>query len=400
MKRSELILAVYLPTALLAIGQGVLLTTIPFLGKSMGLTNTIISVISAAAAFGTLVMDVPAGALLHKIGLRRSMLIGASMTTIGTMSLVLPLSPTEITAFRVMAGVGTALWELSRHSFITQAIPTSERGRAISMFGGINRIGVFGGPGLGALMITGFGAHGSFLLSGFMALLALISAMVFMSPEHQQQMHTSGSARSRWTIVRATLRQHSGDMIAASIAQLFAQMIRQGRQLLVPLYGLTVLDLSVTQVSLVLTVSSLIDMSMFFPAGLIMDRYGRKFASVPSFAIMAIGIGLIPFASSFILLMGVGVVIGLGNGLGSGSMMTLGADLAPRGATGEFLGIWRVIGDIGAVVGPLTVGVVGDGLGLRGSSVFLMAAGFCSSFILFKLVKETRTTQEPVAVIT
>jgi len=399
MKRSELMLAVYLPTALLAIGQGVLLTTIPFLGTSMGLTNTVVGVIASAAALGTLVMDVPAGALLHRIGLRRSMLIGASLTAIGTMSLVFPLDPAVITALRVLAGIGTAMWELSRHSFIAQSVPPEERGRAISVFGGINRIGVFGGPGLGGLVIAAVGVHASFLMSGLMALLALISAAVFMSSEAQQRMNTTGSARSRWGIVRRTLREHAADMTAASIAQMFAQMIRQGRQLLVPLYGYTVLDLSTPQVGLVLTVSSLVDMSMFFPAGIIMDRYGRKFASVPSFAIMAVGIGLVPFAGSYPALLAVGALIGLGNGLGSGSMMTLGADLAPREATGEFLGIWRVIGDIGGVVGPLIVGIVGDHLGLRGSAVFLMLAGFCSSVTLFKLVKETRRASEPVAVI-
>lgn len=390
MRRSELILAVYLPTVLLAVGQGVLLTTLPFLGTEMGLGLQTISIIASAAALGTLFTDVPAGALLHRIGLRRSMLIGASMVVIGTMSLVLPLSPVMITALRVLAGIGTALWELSRHSFITQAIPSNERGRAISMFGGLNRVGMFGGPALGGLIATIWGVHASFLVTGLMASAALASAMIFMSPEHMQRMMYAGSARSRWGLVRKTLREHSGDMVAASIAQLFAQMIRTGRQLLVPLYGATQLGLSLGQVGLILTVSSLVDVSMFFPAGIIMDRFGRKFASVPSFAIMAIGIGLVPFATSFYTLMVVGVVIGLGNGLGSGSMMTLGADLAPAKATGEFLGIWRFIGDIGGVVGPLTVGIVGHTLGLRGSAIFLMMAGLLSSAILLTLVKETR----------
>ncbi|HEU0163836.1 MAG TPA: MFS transporter [Thermomicrobiales bacterium] len=395
MQRRELILAVYLPTALLAVGQGVLLTTLPFLAESLGVGLTAISLIASAAAIGTLVTDVPAGALLHKIGLRRSMTIGATMVIIGTLSLVLPLNPVAVTSLRVLAGIGTALWELSRHSFITQAVPPAERGRAISTFGGLNRIGMFGGPALGGLIATVFGVHISFLITGIMAILALASAMIFMSPAHLQQMHYAGSARNRWTMVGDTLRNNAGDMAAASIAQLFAQMIRQGRQLLIPLYGATELGLNPAHVGLVMTISSMVDMSMFFPAGIIMDRYGRKFASVPSFAIMAVGIGIVPFASSFFELILVGILIGLGNGLGSGAMMTLGADLAPPKATGEFLGIWRLIGDVGSVVGPLTVGVVGEWLGLHGSSIFLMFAGLCSSVILLKLVKETRQIKQP-----
>ena len=35
----------------------------------------------------------------------------------------------------------------------------------------------------------------------------------------------------------------------------------------------------------------------------------------------------------------------LGGIIGAGTMLTLGSDLAPRHARGEFLGIWRFIGD-------------------------------------------------------
>jgi MFS family permease len=397
MKRSELMLAVYLPTALLAVGQGVLLTTIPFLGTSMGLSNLAISTIVSAAALGTLVMDVPAGALLHRVGLRRSMLVGAALVVIGTLSLALPLSIGMLTAMRVLAGVGTAMWGISRHSFIALAVPPSERGRAISTFGGINRIGLFGGPALGGLIAGAMGIHASFIVSGAMALLGLISAALFMSPVSEEHRHQALSTSDRWKAVRTTMRVNAADVTAAGVAQLFAQMIRSGRQILIPLYCATVLDMSVGRVGAVMTISAMIDMVMFVPAGNIMDRYGRKFASVPSFAIMAIGMGMLPLAHSFWAVTAVATIVGLGNGLGSGAMMTLGADLAPPDATGEFLGIWRVIGDFGGVVGPLLVGIVGDALGLSGSSIFLMASGLASAIILLALVKETRQ-EEPTVV--
>lgn len=109
---------------------------------------------------------------------------------------------------------------------------------------------------------------------------------------------------------------------------------------------------------------------------------------------MAIGIGLVPLADSFVTLSAAGIVIGLGNGLGSGSMMTLGADLAPEGATGEFLGIWRLIGDVGMVVGPLVVGFIASALSLDGSAYALAAAGIAASLTLAFLVQETRVTTE------
>jgi MFS family permease len=388
--RRNLLLAVYLPTALLAFGQGILLVTIPVYAASLGIAYTAVSVITAAAAIGTLVTDVPAGVVLQRIGLRRSMLIGSGMVVTGSLALALPMSVEAMVVLRVMAGIGTALWGLSRHAFIAQSIPVAQRGRAIAMFGGINRVGTFGGPILGGFVATGAGIRFSFVAAGVLGLFALIAAVRFIPDDAGHLVRKKGDARQRWKVVGATIREHRADLTAAGIAQLFAQMIRQGRQLLVPLIGTQQLGLSAAEVGTVITISAIVDMSMFFPAGFVMDRFGRKFASVPSFAIMALGILLVPFADSFWTLAGAGIVIGLGNGLGSGSMMTLGADLSPPGATGEFLGVWRLIGDLGAVLGPIAVGVVADQLGLRDSAYVLAAAGLASSLILLLLVKETR----------
>jgi MFS family permease len=390
MRRSELFLAVYLPTALLAMGQGLLLATLPFYATELGVSLTMVSVISSAAAIGTLASDLPAGALLFRIGLRRSMLIGSALVVIGTISLALPLSPAAVVSFRLLAGVGTALWGLSRHAFITQNADAANRGKSIAMFGGINRIGLFAGPAIGGIVATAASTSASFLVAGVMGALAFGAAVAFIPDDRAAVIERRGTGRKRWDVVFETLREHSGDMTAAAVAQLFAQMIRQGRQLLIPLVGAVTLGLNPAQVGIIMTSSAVLDMTMFIPAGIVMDRFGRKFASVPSFAIMAIGIGIVPLATGFTGLLIAGLVIGLGNGLGSGAMMTLGADLAPPEATGEFLGVWRLIGDAGMVAGPLAVGLIATWFGLNGSAYVLMVAGLLASGILYFLVNETR----------
>jgi MFS family permease len=103
---------------------------------------------------------------------------------------------------------------------------------------------------------------------------------------------------------------------------------------------------------------------------------------------------MIPVASGFAGLLAAAAVIGLGNGLGSGTMMTLGADLAPEGATGEFLGIWRLIGDAGAFIGPVAVGLLASAAGLRGSAVLLAVFGATAALTLALMVKETRLAEK------
>jgi MFS family permease len=166
-------------------------------------------------------------------------------------------------------------------------------------------------------------------------------------------------------------------------------MIRAGRQIIVPLYAATVLNLDVGAIGAVISISAAIDMSLFVPAGYIMDRFGRKWASVPCFFIMGLGMALLPFATDYYTLLLATIVMAVGNGLGSGTMMTLGADLAPREATGEFLGLWRLIGDIGQTSGPLVVGAIADAAGLGFAAFALAGVGLVAASTLAAFVRET-----------
>ena len=127
-----------------------------------------------------------------------------------------------------------------------------------------------------------------------------------------------------------------------------------------------------------------------------MDHWGRKYAIVPSFLIQAAGMALVPLTGSFVTLLLCVSAIGAGNGLSSGAMMTLGADLSPRLRRGEFLGIWRFIGDIGSSGGPYLVGAVADVLTLPTAALVMAAAGLAAAGVFAFLLPETRHLREKV----
>ncbi|MBI3942319.1 MAG: MFS transporter, partial [Chloroflexi bacterium] len=76
---------------------------------------------------------------------------------------------------------------------------------------------------------------------------------------------------------------------------------------------------------------------------------------------------------------------------------TLGADLAPRTHMGEFLGIWSLIGDLGATSGPLAVGSLADMVGLSTGVYVLAGIGFLAAALLGVVVPETLRPQEQIA---
>lgn len=390
--RRALLLPVYVPTALLAFGQGLLLPTLPAFARSFDVSFGLASLALAAAGIGTLVADVPAGMILGRLGLRPTMLIGAGLTTLATVAAGLATHFPELLLYRFLAGVGMALWGLSRHAYITEAVDPRQRGRTLSVFGGINRIGMFSGPAIGGIVGNELGLTAPFILSGMLGAVAWMVSFIYVT---DTRVVTHADRHVRWALVGAMIRTNRRDLSSAAVAQIFAQLIRSGRQAIIPFYGEAVLGLNVAQIGTIQSASSLLDMAMFIPAGFMMDRFGRKTAAVPSFAIMAVGMACIPLASTYLALLLAALILGFGNGLGSGSMMTLGADLAPPGATGEFLGLWRLIGDSGAAGGPLVVGGLTDAIGFEATAWVLAGFGVCAALTLAFMVRETRIGTAP-----
>jgi hypothetical protein len=56
---------------------------------------------------------------------------------------------------------------------------------------------------------------------------------------------------------------------------------------------------------------------------------------------------------------------------------------------GEFLGVWRLIGDLGGTGAPLAVGGVADLVGLAMSALVMAGVGMGAAAILAFLVPET-----------
>jgi MFS family permease len=390
--RAQLLYAVYVPTFILAFCQGMLALLLPVYVLDLGLSFSLIGLVLAGYGIGTLIGDLPAGGIQDRIGNRRSMTIGICVMGLG----MLALSQSERVVMLVLCGIsigaGAALWNVSRHAYLANNTLNASRGRAISIFGGVNRIGMFAGPITGGYLSAEAGMQTAFAFCGVIALLALIFPFLFvregqgeLPPEQRTSM-----ARS-YRHLLSYLRSNGWLVTPAGFGMICAQTIRAGRQTIIPLYAATVLGLDVDKIGLVMGIAAAVDMSMFYPAGYVMDRFGRKFAYVPSFLLQALGMALIPLTGSFAALLAVTSLIGFGNGLGSGTMLTLGADLAPpKGeGMGAFLGLWRLIGDTGHTSAPIIVGTIADALSLVPSIYVIAIIGLGSGSILGLFVPET-----------
>ncbi|MDE0591742.1 MAG: MFS transporter [Dehalococcoidia bacterium] len=385
----SLVWSVYAPSFLLSMGQGILIPVLPgFAKEEMAATIGLVGLVIAARYIGTMIFDVPAGILVGRLGLRKTMIAGVILFGISAVWAGLSPNFSSLMASRMLAGASFALWSISRHSYIATAVPMDVRGRALSLFGGISRIATILGPLMGGILAESVGIRVPFYAQAGVAVLTL--GMVLITTHNMIEPSRSVSRHNVFAELGTVVTRHRRDFATAGVAAVALQFVRAGREFLIPVWG-GELGLGKDQIGSIAAASFAVD-SMLFPlVGYSMDKWGRKSTGIPAFIMLGTAIALIPLTGSFGALMAVGLIAGLGNGLSSGFVLIMGTDLAPKENPGEFLGVWRLISDTGGASGPIAIGGIAQILTLGIASVSTAGIGAFGALMLIFAVKETMT---------
>jgi len=378
----RLLLPVYLPSLLTSIGLQALLVLLPLYVLELKASAVLAAVLVGMRGVGMLLFDIPVGLLAARFGDKPVMLLGVGGLAASAIAFAVVESTLGLALSAVMSGMAFSAWMLGRHSYITDTCHLHERGRALAILGGIMRVGALIGPAGGALAAQRFGYEPVFLATGAAAVAGLVLVTIF-TKNIRPQFATAPRLQGLAEMVRACAHVFA----TAGLAGLALQLMRAARQLLLPLFGY-VLGLDVGTIGLIVSMSALIDVSLFYPVGVIMDRRGRKWVGVPCMVFFVIGLVLLPLAQGFHSLLVLALLLGFANGLGSGLVLTLGSDFAPSERRAEFLGLWRLIGDVGFMGAPMLIAGMVQLMTLGAASIATAGVGLVGAVILARYVKE------------
>jgi MFS family permease len=347
------------PSFLFGLGEGAILPVIALSVRQLGGSVALAALMVTLIGIGSLVSNIPASLITTRYG-ERWAIVGAAVW--GVLAMALCLFAWNLWAFGVgvfMVGMSAAVFGLARQSYLTEAVPFHFRARALSTLGGVMRIGLFLGPFLAAALIHAMGIGGAYWAGiGALALAAAVAARI---PELSAHMTNTAGSDAATMRAPATLRSvgssHAKIFLTVGIGALLVAAVRASRQAVIPLWAESIgLDAATT--SLIYGLAGGIDMLVFYPAGKVMDRRGRAWVAVPSMLIIGVAMTLTPFTHSATTLLLASLLIGFGNGIGSGMIMTLGADYSPVVGRAHFLGLWRLMSDIGSTGGPALLSAV------------------------------------------
>jgi MFS family permease len=369
-------LPVYLPSLLFAIGEGAVLPIIPVAAARLGGSLALAGFVAALITVGTLIGDIPSGWIVAKVGERNAMLGSSVAALIGLLLCLVAATPAVLGIGVLLLGIATASFALARQAFMTTFVPQSHRARALSLLGGMFRAGYFVGPFLAALVIGLTGSTRSvFVIDLVACVVVAIVLLVLPDPSavlaaRRESLLTAtaairvaGGGAAREGLFR-TIARHRQVLARMGLAAALIGGLRSSRQVILPLAGVS-LGMQEGSIALVVGIAGAVDLALFFTSGQIMDRFGRLWSALPS----TIGLGLGHIALAIVVALStavassgsvgwfVAVAIGmsLANGIGSGILMTFGADLAPRHDPAPFLGAYRFTGDVGNASAPLAL---------------------------------------------
>lgn len=358
-----------IPSFLFGIGEGAVVPVIPAVASSLGADLAGAGFVVAMLVVGQLVGDIPSGALVARIGERAAM-IAAAVLSMAAMVLALLAPGLVQLGIAVFAlGLAASTFALARQAFMTTFVPARIRARALSTLGGAFRGGMLVGPFLGAGLIALTGSVETAFVVQIVAAVAVVLLLIVMRDPMAVRERaaravptaTGGMPLAANPGLFGTIWQNRGALVRVGSGAAVVGALRASRMAILPLWAVSI-GLEPQTTALVIGIGAAADFALFYTSGQIMDRFGRLWSVIPS--MVGMGLALIGLAFTHDLgsavqwFVAISILLGVANGVGSGIIMTLSADLAPRANPAPFLGAFRFTADAGAAAAPLIVSVV------------------------------------------
>ena len=427
-----------------------------YLSKHLGASPSTVGLAASAVSIGALVTSVNAGTFIGLFGYKKSASLGAFIVMLSyllagstgyysteplvynatimqgntlqgntTTSLNHVELPTDIIVAQVVyclaaafIGIGFTFYYLGQHTLISSRVADSSRGKAFAFTGGFWRISGIFFPLIAGGLGASLGLHVALML---FSLVPVVAGVLVLTCWPKVPSSSSSTATAAPTAAAPTtptptpattnaptqtkpksccqiMVEFRSQLFQVGSFSALLSVVRAGRTILIPLVGLS-LNLNIVSISVAVTASFVCGVCMFPFSGLIMDRFGRRVNGSISLTIFGCGLVSLGFAQNVESFVASAALCGLGNGFSSGLVMTLGGDLAnsfgDEKNRGPFLGVYKLVCDIGGVSGPLIAGVVTNAFDTSVSSFLFAIFAVVALLWLRCVVPETRPPTRP-----
>jgi MFS family permease len=327
----------------------------------LGAAQIYIGTLIAMYAVFPLLLALFAGKLTDRLGVRAPMLCGSAGVAAGLLLPFLFHAIPALYASAALIGASHVFYNVAVQNLVGILSTGSVEGRTrnFSNYGLVMATASLLGPLAAGVSIDHFGHASSYL---YIAAVPLVSVLILVFSPGLGRLHSRKSAEeepaagAKNLLANAPLRR---TLITGGIVLTGTDLF----QFYMPIYGHTV-GLSASAIGIVigLFAAAAFVVRLVMPA--MVKRWGEDALFLWSLSLGAATYLMFPLFESAVLLGAVAFMLGLGMGCGQPLSMMLIYGRAPRGRSGEALGLRLTINNFMHIAVPLVFGTVGSALGV------------------------------------
>ncbi|MBI1734496.1 MAG: MFS transporter [Candidatus Rokubacteria bacterium] len=351
------------------LGFGSVVPALALYARSFGVSQSAIGVAIAIYGLARFLVALPSGQLADRLGRRGTLAIGGLITAAGNLACAYAPNYPAFIAARFVAGAGAAVVITAGLIIMADITAPENRGRTMAVYQGTFLFAVGFGPLPGGLLAERFGLHAPFLAYAIAGVVVGVVAWIQVPETKGLRLGTeSPAALPPFSVQVRLLTAHVGFLLVCVIS--FTNAVARTGALfnIVPILGRDRLALSTDRIGLGLALASLVGLAVAYPAGVLVDRFGRKPVIVPATILAGVALVLFVLAPSYAWFLAGCVAWSVAAGISGAAPAAYAADVAPAGMNAAAMSSYRMLGDLGYVVGPIALGLATD---LAGADIAL-----------------------------
>ena len=360
---------------------------------ALGTPDSLMGFVAAASTIPGILVSLPAGSLSDIFGRRKILFVSGSIFASAPFLYIFVGSWWQLALVRFYHGFATSIFVPVTNAFVAELFPTRKAER-ISLFSSVTVVGRTIAPFLGGyiLFVTNYGFHQLYLAVGVAGVTAFVTALLLLKEKPQavtRDARSLGETGSKllqgWIAVARNPRILTVSLIEA--AQYYAygatEFFLVGYLKEVARFdSISIGTISGSQLAMIPLLKPLM--------GRLSDRIGRRTPVIVGSMISAFSLFVIPFTTSFLFLLVISVLYGIGFSMVTSSTPALTSELTEKQLVGTGMGFLGTIMDLGQTLGPIVTGLIlATSLGYLGSFAaltgILLAA--CAIFVVARIGK-------------
>jgi MFS family permease len=360
------ILAVIIFTAML--GLGILGPILPLYANDLGASMTQIGFLTSAWSLSRLIFTAPMGRYSDRSSKKRVIVIGLFIYCVVSIFYAFSWNFPSLISVRILHGMGSAMAMPVATAYGAEIAPRGKEGQYMGILNLAMMAGFAFGPFLGGTLTDFASKEFAFFVMAGLTGISLILALVFL-PDVQFSTKKKAAVPFRdllnykqltTIIVYSFISTLAIASIFGFLSMYLSQPVSAGG-----------LELSISSIGLVLSISSFISASLQREFGKLADRYSKRRIIIISGLVGSLGILMFPFMSNTTGIFVTQLIFICGLTLGSPAINAIVAMAGREIGTGTAISALQSSNSLGNIIGPLAAGVLLDIMGF--TAIFYMA---------------------------